>query len=108
MKKLNLSLNENAVSSLVQGIRHFTAEATTADLKFAVLHVFNSIELFLKERLAREHEHLIFRFPENAKTEDPETVNFKSLIERLKSVGVELSLNDLKDLNRLRKARNKI
>ncbi len=106
-KDFVLSLDENAMDSLIHAVSHFLGEKQT-DLKYTILHVFHAVELYLKARLAKEHHSLIFDKPEHAASVDPKTVSFDVLVARLKAVGVMLSEDDLKDLTFLRKVRNSI
>lgn len=102
-----LSLEENAKDSLIHGIEHFTADKRQTDLKYAVLHTFQAIELFLKARLAKEHFTLVYESPEKT-GDNSKTVNFHTLLNRLDAVGVKLSEETREDLFELQKYRNKL
>lgn len=103
------SLKENAKSSLIQAIRHFTTtNEQPADLKFSVIHIFHAVELFLKERLVREHPLLIYDNPGCRITEQSQTVRFDELIKRLRNSGVHLTVPDIQDLSNLKDIRNGI
>jgi len=108
-----LGLEENAMDSLVHGVEHyigFIDEHNPTDLKYAILHVFHALELFLKARLAKAHPLLIYQKPEDGGIADNKanTVDFKSLIGRLRNVSVDLSRQNLVDLDSLHTIRNSI
>lgn len=101
-----LDIETNAFSSLSHGIEHFVAEETDDNLKFAILHVFHAVELILKARLAKAHPLLIYTRPEVEINDEAHTVDFKTLVGRLKNVGVDLSVNDIEELRKLQSVRN--
>ena len=103
-KNFVLGLEENAMDSLIHGVEHFVDGGRPTDLKYTILHVFHALELFLKARLAKAHPLLIYQKPEKPIN----TVDFAELTGRLFQVGVKLSEENLKDLNRLRSIRNTI
>ena len=102
-----IELEANATDSLSHGVEHFLDNEREYDFKYAVLHIFHSIELFFKARLAREHSTLIYEKPEKTGA-DHRTVNFDTLIARLKSCGVMLEEQAVGSLFELRKIRNRI
>jgi hypothetical protein len=67
-KKLVITLEENAMDSLVHGIEHHLYGKRQSDWKYIVLHVFHAIELFLKARLAKHDEKLIYTNRKNGHT----------------------------------------
>ena len=102
-----LDIENNALSSLRHGVEHFMGKETDDNLKFAIIHIFNSLELFLKARLAKAHNLLIYSKPE-CDINNPEaiTVSFDTLIARLNNVGLkEISVDTF---DPLRKIRNRI
>lgn len=104
-----LEIEDNALTSLKHGIEHFvTYEGNPIDLKFALIHVFHSVELFLKARLAKEHPLLIYSRPECSISDDAHTVGFDDLIGRLRNAGIVLPKDDIESLDFLRKFRNSI
>lgn len=108
---LHFDLEANARDSLSHAVDHFLdakENGEAADLKYTILHAFHATELYLKARLAQAHPSLIFQRPEDAHKEDPKTVDFETLIARLKSVSVALEDSEKDDLNHLRKIRNRI
>jgi hypothetical protein len=106
-KDMVLGLEENATDSLIHAREHFLTSDQPRDLKYAILHVFHAVELFLKARLAQAHPILIYSRPEAA-SDDATTVDFQTLTARLRKVGVDFSEEDMKDLNSLRRVRNSI
>jgi len=107
-KKLELDLQQNATDSLAHAVEHFGEGKRATDLKYAVLHVFHAVELFLKARLRRAHPTLVFEKPEEAGKRSARTVDFRILVRRLRAVGVHLSDSDCNDLNAIRDRRNDI
>jgi len=116
-----LDLKYNALSSLLHGIKHYVdalallkaslsipPKLITDNFKFAIIHVFHAVELFLKARLANAHSLLIYSKPEHEINDDSYTVGFDVLLGRLKNIGVILTKEEKDDLNALRKTRNSI
>jgi hypothetical protein len=54
-------LQANAMDSLVHGVEHHIHGTREYDLKYVILHVFHAVELFLKARLAKHKESLIYK-----------------------------------------------
>ncbi|HSK75631.1 MAG TPA: zinc ribbon domain-containing protein [Thermoanaerobaculia bacterium] len=102
-------LFENAIDSLEHGVQHFLVrkEAPTA-IKHSILTIYHSIELFLKERLARIHPNLIYRNIDKRITDDSQTVGLAETIQRLENLGINLSGAQVKDLLELQRRRNRI
>jgi hypothetical protein len=115
--QLVLTLEDNAMDSLVHGVEHYLYGKRKSDLKYVVLHVFHAVELFLKARLAQKDEKLIYNRKGN-------TVNtLEALVRLIKEVNVpldsyvECQFNQdtnkpkyvmIGDLEQLRQARNGI
>jgi hypothetical protein len=59
-QRLVITLEENAMDSLIHGIEHHLYGKRKSDWKYIVLHVFHAVELFLKARLAKHDEKLIY------------------------------------------------
>jgi hypothetical protein len=114
MKDFVIELEENAKDSLIHGIVHYQDDlqlknkksSYRSHLKFSILSIFHAIELFLKARLVKAHPLLIYEKPEEV-GDDSRTVNFQSLIRRLKNLGVELTEYE-GTLKNLQKIRNRI
>jgi hypothetical protein len=60
-QKLAVKLEENAMDSLVHGVEHHLYGRRKTDWKYVILHVFHAVELFLKARLVKHDEALIYR-----------------------------------------------
>ena len=54
-------LQSNAMDSLVHGVEHHIHGSREYDRKYVILHVFHAVELFLKARLAKYDELLIYK-----------------------------------------------
>lgn len=114
MSDFVIELEQNAKDSLIHGIVHYQeslgseqkTETKRFNLKFSILSIFHSIELYLKARLVKAHPILIYDRPEYV-GKDPKTVSFEALIKRLYNVGVDLS-KDEKNLKNLQSTRNAI
>ena len=100
---------ENAVDSLTQGIASYLIrdESDTA-IKHSILAVYHSIELFLKEAIARIHPVLIYRNLDKRITDDSLTVGLEEAIVRLDNLGRGLSTAEIATLRELRVRRNRI
>ena len=86
-QRLIIKLEENAMDSLVHGIEHHLYGKRQTDWKYVILHVFHAVELFLKARLAKHEETLIYNNRKNG-----HTVNCDEAINRLvKEVKISLS-----------------
>jgi hypothetical protein len=67
-QKLVITLEENAMDSLIHGIEHHLYSKRKSDWKYIVLYVFHAVELFLKARLAKHDEKLIYKNRKNGHT----------------------------------------
>lgn len=65
---LVVKLEENAMDSLVHGVEHHIYGRRKTDWKYVILHVFHAVELFLKARLVKHDEALIYRNRKNGNT----------------------------------------
>ncbi|HVB20522.1 MAG TPA: hypothetical protein VNG51_01070 [Ktedonobacteraceae bacterium] len=101
-----IGLEDNAFSSLEHGVEHYLA-GSDADLKFTVLHVFHAVELLLKARLAKAHPLLILQRPEDNPATGY-TADYSVVLKRLKNLGVDLTAENVGNLESLRITRNKI
>ena len=91
VKNLKLDLLDNAYSYLNASLENLVNARESGDQqlwKFAILNISLSIELFLKERLRRDHPLLIYANINNYRpiTPDTRTVSWNSLISRLKYI----------------------
>ncbi|AFY36887.1 hypothetical protein Lepto7376_0454 [[Leptolyngbya] sp. PCC 7376] len=77
-QKLVITLEENALDSLVHGIEHYLHGKRKSDWKYTILHVFHAVELMLKARLAKYDEKLIYSNRKNG-----HTINCSEAVKRL-------------------------
>ena len=104
-----IEIEDNALGSLKHGIEHFISyEKDPSDLKFALIHVFHSVELYLKARLAQDHPLLIFSKPECSISDEAHTVGFDTLVARLRNAQISLSKEDLECLDFIKRIRNAV
>ncbi|MGE4067449.1 MAG: hypothetical protein AB7H88_11790 [Vicinamibacterales bacterium] len=82
-------------------------ESETA-IKHSILGVYHSIELFLKERLARTHPILIYRNLDKRISDDSPTVGLEEALTRLDNLGQGLSASQGNTLRELQRRRNRI
>lgn len=99
---------ENAIDSLNIGIRYFLYGEFETAHKHAILNVFHSIELFLKEKLSKIHPILIFKKIDKPINDDSITVGLNEMIIRLKNLGIELDPKQEAVLKELQRRRNRI
>jgi hypothetical protein len=99
-----LDLEENAIDSLVHAVEHFLDEEKPTNIKYSILHLFHSIELFLKARLAKFDQNLIFRNNNSGKTRYFDDVT--QLLEE--KAMVTFREEDKQTLDELKKVRNQI
>jgi len=104
---LRLELLENAIDSMIHGLQHYVdGKRDASNYKFAILHIAQSVELILKERLRQEHWVLIYDKVE--KPNKSRTIDFETAVARLQSI-CNLSLDKYIDgLRGLRNARHEI
>lgn len=109
---MKITLIENALDFILSAVEH-AKEDGDRNLKYAILHLSDGIELVLKEKLRREHWSLLFadvnKASENAlKTGEFKSVDFDECVERLESIS-ELNMKSHINLLRLlRRHRNKL
>jgi hypothetical protein len=100
---------DNAVDSLSHGIQDYLiCKEFPPAIKYAILNIHHSIELFLKEQLARIHPILIYRNIDKKISDDSLTVGLAETLIRLENLGLGLSANQIKILTELQKRRNRI
>lgn len=98
----------NAVDSLRIGIEHFLKEPGYSSRKHAILTLFHSIELFLKEQLHRTNPILIYRSIDTKITDDSQTVGIKECLTRLENLGIGLPKQPQTIIEKIQKRRNRI
>lgn len=99
---------KNAVDSLRIGIEFFLKEASYSSRKHAILTLFHSIELFLKEYLYRTNPVLIYKSIDTKITDDSLTVGIKEILVRLENLGLGLPREFLSTIEKIQKRRNRI
>lgn len=98
----------NAVDSLRIGIDYFLKARDYSNRKHAILTLFHSIELFLKEQLFRTNPILIYRNIDAKITDDSPTVGIKEALARLESLGQGLPKEPQNVIEQIQKRRNRI
>lgn len=98
----------NAVDSLRIGIEFFLKERSYSSRKHAILTLFHSIELFLKEHLYRTNPILIYRNIDAKITEDSLTVGIKEILTRLENLSLGLPRAQQLMIEKIQKRRNRI
>ena len=81
---------ENAVDSLRIGMESFLKERNYSSRKHAILTLFHSTELLLRELLHRTHPLLIYKNIDAKITDDALTVGIKDILVRLDNLGLGL------------------
>lgn len=99
---------ENALDSLRMGLSHYLDSQLPNRDKWAILELFHSIELLLKERLHQEHRMLIYRNVDKPVTDDAQTVGLEESLARFANIGVEIPHEYVAILRDLRRRRNRI
>lgn len=102
---LSLDLRENAIDSLQSGVDHYLDASRRSALKYAVLHTWQAVCLFLKDRLAAIDADLIWEDPAKQGGTD-RTVGIAATMRLLKENGIPLTSRQRKDLVRLQRVRN--
>jgi hypothetical protein len=98
---------ENAIDSLEFGVSLYLTEEANVR-KHAILSIYQSIELFLKERLFREHPLLIYKSLDSKVTNDSMTVGLDDTFARFSNLGIELTDDEIEQLRSFRRRRNQI
>jgi hypothetical protein len=101
-------LFDNAVDSLGVGIKFYLNNELETAHKHAILNVFHSIELFLKEKLYRIHPLFIYKNIDKAVTEDSLTVSLDEVLARYNNLGISLDPKQTLILKDLQSRRNRI
>ena len=110
--KFQLSLLANGLDFILSAAER-AAIGAPRDLKYAMLHLVDGVELLVKARLEQEHWTLLFVQVDKASQEklrsgDFKSVDFEQAYRRLRDiVGVEIDAPAWKHLNDLRKLRNR-
>jgi len=106
MAEVKLTLLDNAQNFLIHSlIEAVNAEEKPDDWKYAILHLVQAIELYLKELLRREHPSLIYRNIDKPK----DTVSLEYATNRLQSISnINFHMDDLDALKIASEYRNQI
>lgn len=113
LEHVSIGLKENSFDFIKKGLDEILSN-DEQDYKYAILHLYSGIILFLKDILYKEHWILIFQNVDHANKErlfdgTIKSVNHDTLINRLKRTEkFILSKRFYKDLDWLRGQRNKI
>lgn len=103
-----LTLEDNATDSFVTGVKMYLEPYNLLGWKYALLLVGQSLELFLKARLAKANPTLIFFDPKKAHDPNAKTVGYEEAIERLTTLGLSFTTQDLADIRFVRDLRNRV
>ena len=99
---------ENALDSLRMGVGHYLDNKLKTADKWAILELFHTIELLLKERLHREHPLFIYKNIDQAIGDDSITVGLRETLVRFSNLEIEVPKDYEKILLDLQKRRNRI
>lgn len=103
------ALLDNAIDSLEFGMRLYLQGRDSASYrKHAILTIFHSIELVLKEYLWRINPVLIYKSIDKKITESSMTVGFAEILIRLENVGLEIHETERKVIESIQQRRNRI
>ena len=98
----------NAIDSLEHGIRMYRDRTYPNAHKYAILAVYQAIELFLKDALFRINPVLIYANIDKQVGDDSRTVGFKEAVVRLANLGVCMTKKSIQSIERLQRRRNRI
>jgi hypothetical protein len=102
------ALLENAIDSLKVGMDFFIKDEYPYSNKHAILTIFHSIELILKEYLYRKNPILIYKNIDKPINEDSSTVGIDSLFLRLENLKIGLPEEYKIIIRKIKKRRNRI
>lgn len=113
-KMFKFDLLENALDFIDTAIDYMANGSDKKDLKYGILHLSAGVDLVFKYILSQEHWTLLFQNIDEAsriklESGDLTSVDSSKCIKRLKEIcGIELEDKAFRDLNNLRKRRNKL
>ena len=110
-KLLKYRLLENGIDSISHGIDHYlegNKDKKEWNFKYAILHIFQGIELILKEKLYRINQILIYSNIDTEINDTSYTVSFGKLGVRLRNAGIIFQIEWLNTLREIQKIRNLI
>lgn len=99
---------ENAIDSLKVGMRFYMSGNQYSTRKHAILTVFHSVELMLKEYLFQINPILIYKNIDKKINEGSTTVGFSEILVRLENLQLKLPEEQAKVIRNLQSKRNKI
>jgi len=102
------ALLENAIDSLKVGMDFYLKDEYRYSHKHAILTIFHSIELFLKEYLYRINPILIYKNIDKPIKDDSTTVGIDSLFFRLDNLKIGLPDEYKEIIRKIKKRRNRI
>lgn len=111
-ERLSLGLIDNALDYLLSAAEQAKSESIRS-WKYSLLHLTAAIELLMKARLEKEHWALLFAAPDQASQSalhsgDFKSVDFQTACSRLQNiVDIDMATEDLRQLDELRKLRNR-
>lgn len=106
--KRKFKLFENALDSLKIGIDFYLKEDLDTSQKHAMLNVYHSIELLLKEKLLRFNPVFIYRNTSKKIDQSSQTVGLDETLVLFQNLGIALSESDEEILINLKNKRNNI
>jgi uncharacterized membrane protein len=98
----------NAIDSLKIGMKFFIDQENETSNKHAILSIFHSIELLLKEYLYRINPILIYTNIDKIITSNSQTIGFEKMINRVQNFKADLPKEQLKILKEIQIRRNTI
>lgn len=90
------------------GVGHYLDKRLKTSDKWAILELFHTIELLLKERLYREHPLFIYKNVDQPVGDDSNTVGLRETLVRFDNLDIEIPEDYRKILLDLQKRRNRI
>lgn len=112
-KILQYKLLENGIDSISHGIDHYidgnvdlSKSKEARNFKYAILHIFQGIELILKEKLYCINRILIYSNIDTEINDSSYTVSFGKLGIRLQNAGTIFPIKWLNTLKEIQKVRN--
>lgn len=98
----------NGIDSLRVGMNYYNQAHEPHAHKHAILTIFHSIEMFLKEYLFQVNPILIYRNIDKSINEDSITVGIDEILVRLENLGTGIPEDEKKILKKMRQRRNRI
>ncbi|HEX3069740.1 MAG TPA: hypothetical protein VHX14_14320 [Thermoanaerobaculia bacterium] len=99
---------ENALDSLKMGVSHLVDDRLQTSDKWAILELFHTIELLLKERLYRENPLFIYKQIDQAVGDDSITVGLRDILVRFENLKISIPPDYRRMLLDLQRRRNRI